>query len=1022
MSQSSGYFDDNPQLDSALEWAEQWYHVPLLLLLVGFMLWNRVQNWRRFIVDGEVLFSGNDPFYHFRSTMYVVRNWPATMPFDPWTHFPTGTRSGQFGTLMDQVVATVALVLGLGSPSESTVAMTALFAPAVMGALAAVPTYYLGKRLGGRIGALTAVVVLALSAGTFTQRSLVGVYDHQVAEALLQVTAVVAVMVALSVAERDRPIYEQFLERDVDALRDTLGWSVLAGFAIALYLWTWPPGVLLLGILGTFFILRLVLEFWRGGSPEHTAVAGAIALGSAGLFSLASLKTLELTATDQSILQPLLAFTIAAGCVFMAWLARYVEREDLDRTLYPVTVGGIIVVGAGLMAILLPEVFSYFVDQVLRVVGFTASPSATQTSVGEAQPLRNPSSLYNEYGLALLVMGIGAFYVLFQQLFGDEWPAERLLVVVWAAFISAATLTQLRFGVYFVFPVAGLTGLVVGRVVEWIDFSAEDGIDTYQVLAAITLVFVIIGPLVIVSPTALDYGQSADPGQGIEGWDQNLEWMQGNTPPVGTYGTGGNQSLEYYGTYPIQEDFDYSAGEYGVISWWDYGHWITTQAERIPNANPFQQGSDSAANFLLAPTEEKSLSVLDAIDEADAKTRYVNVDWKMTQVYGGQAFGGKFFAPPRFEDEYNTTANDYYRGIQVTRNGEITNQRVYYRTQKYYNSTVVRLYAYHGSAQSPQPVVLDWERDSANGRTFRVTPSDGRALKQFPNMSAARAYVREDGTAQVGGFGTMPNQRVPALQHYRYVGSSNMSGYDSSQHNRATLIEAQSYGIRFRQAADCTQNETSMPISGTNFCMPDGAANLLNDNYPAWTKTFERVPGATIEGQGPANATVTAAVRMRNEQTNETFVYRQQAQTGPNGNFELTVPYSTTGYDNWGTEKGYTNVSVRAETEYQLTATGVQNGQAMPFSGTTSVTESQVIGENSTASTVTLEPVFDIQTNSSGNGTTTDGDATETQNVTTDGNTSSSNTTGGSTDGSLNTTNTSGSLAPVAGPRVLSEP
>jgi len=30
-------------------------------------------------------------------------------------------------------------------------------------------------------------------------------------------------------------------------------------------------------------------------------------------------------------------------------------------------------------------------------------------------------------------------------------------------------------------------------------------------------------------------------------------------------------------------------GEYGVLSWWDYGHWITTIGERIPNANPFQQ-------------------------------------------------------------------------------------------------------------------------------------------------------------------------------------------------------------------------------------------------------------------------------------------------------------------------------------------------------------------------------------------------------------------------------------------------
>ncbi len=72
------------------------------------MLWNRVRSWQNFIVDGEVLFSGNDAWYHYRSTQYVVQNWPSTMPFDPWTNFPYGTSNGQFGTLFDQIIATVA--------------------------------------------------------------------------------------------------------------------------------------------------------------------------------------------------------------------------------------------------------------------------------------------------------------------------------------------------------------------------------------------------------------------------------------------------------------------------------------------------------------------------------------------------------------------------------------------------------------------------------------------------------------------------------------------------------------------------------------------------------------------------------------------------------------------------------------------------------------------------------------------------------------------------------------------------
>ena len=97
MSHSRGTSADNPEPESTLDRVKTWYHVPALLLVLGFMLWNRARNYSAYIVDGEVLFSGTDPWYHYRSTMYVVRNWPATMPFDPWTYFPYGNRSGQFG-------------------------------------------------------------------------------------------------------------------------------------------------------------------------------------------------------------------------------------------------------------------------------------------------------------------------------------------------------------------------------------------------------------------------------------------------------------------------------------------------------------------------------------------------------------------------------------------------------------------------------------------------------------------------------------------------------------------------------------------------------------------------------------------------------------------------------------------------------------------------------------------------------------------------------------------------------------
>src|SRR6056297_3601892 len=189
MSQRRGSIEDF-DISNALRDIRRWYHIPTLVVLLAFMLWVRVRGWQNFYRDGQVLLSGNDAWYHLRQTSYTVNNWPQTMPFDPWTYFAYGTSQSQFGTLFDQLMATAALIVGLGDPSQQTVATTVLFAPAVFGTLVAIPVYFAGKRLGGRFGGLVSVLVLALSTGGFLTRSLVGFSDHQVGEALFQMIAV----------------------------------------------------------------------------------------------------------------------------------------------------------------------------------------------------------------------------------------------------------------------------------------------------------------------------------------------------------------------------------------------------------------------------------------------------------------------------------------------------------------------------------------------------------------------------------------------------------------------------------------------------------------------------------------------------------------------------------------------------------------------------------------------------------------------------------------------------------------
>ena len=996
--------DEQPQsfADEMLEILHERYHVVSLVVVMLFMLWVRVQEYDRFIVDGQVFYWGNDPYYHHRETFYVVENWPRTMPFDPWTNFPEGTTVGQFGTLFDQLIATAALIIGLGDPSAHTVELVLLFAPAVFGAAVAIPTYLIARRLGGRLAGVVAIVILALLPGTFLLRSTVGFPDHHVAEVLFQAGAVLAMMVALAVAEREMPVWELVLDRDWDALRAPLGWSILAGFALGLYLWTWPPGVMLIGVFGIFFAIKISTDYLHGRTPEPVAFVGAVSMTVTGFLFLGSFQGASFAPSSFGYLQVMAAFGVAGGCVFLAWLARQWDARDLDAELYPAAVGSLAVVGIGLFAVVLPDTFSSMWRDFQRFIGF--GTEATGRTISEAQPflasvdpqqgITATDVIMQEYGLMLFTAFLVLFYVLARPLFASgnrfdqavlaggvvtigavlqfgigeavvglgmlpggvepvnvetalvsvfllaamlraDVDTEFLLVVVWALVIVAAAFTQVRFNYYLAAVVAVLNGYGARLLFDAIKLTDVDlrrsvDVEPYQVmallLAVLLVVPVLVAPMAIGNPVGVEPGAEGqqqqttsnvieaatgpNPGD-IEHWMGTFAWMNENTPEPGTYG-GADESMEYYGTYEPTDDFEYPDGAYGVMSWWDYGHWITVHGERVPTANPFQQGATHAANYLLAPDEEQANEILDEDGDEHEEVRYVMVDWQMVHV------DSKFSAPTVWYDEEDVTfEEDFVTPLWVETEGGIQ-PGTQLKDQRYYESTMIQLYLFHGSytpaggehAEHTGIEVVNYETHVTDEAEYKVVDSE-EPTTTFASVEEAEAYIEErDGDAQIVGIGDRPPEEVEALEHYRLVKSSETSRPD--------------------------QMYAEMP----------------------WVKTFEKVDGATVEGEGPSETTVYATVEMHDPATNETFPYTQRAETDENGEFAMTLPYSTTGYDEYGVDEGYTEPEVEAEGPYQFYTnleTDEDEEESYYYVSETNVTEGQVVGEDDAPVQVELE-------------------------------------------------------------------
>ncbi|MDZ5810483.1 oligosaccharyl transferase, archaeosortase A system-associated [Halorubrum sp. AD140] len=976
--------------ESPLDVLRRWYHVPVLLGAMVFMLWTRLRSYGNFIRDGEVYFRGNDPWYHLRSTSYLMENWPNTLPFDPWTGFPFGRDAGQFGTLWDHIMAVGIWIASplMGSPEEVMLVM----AP-IAGTLVAIPTFFIARRFVDRFAAVGAVVVLALLPGTFFNYSLVGFPDHSAAEVLFQSLAVLAFFVAFAVAEREAPVWELVVDRDWDALKRPSAYAAAAGVALGLYMWTWQPGVLMVGFTGVYLAIKITSDVSHGRTPEPVAFAGAVGMAVAGLMQVIALETFSFDPTDYSLLQVVLPLGVALGAVFLAWLARQWEWRDLDTSTYPPAVGGLILASAGVVWLAIPSLWSTLTDNLLNFVGFSAN--ASFQTIGEgAPPLQDASFadfVLGQYGLAFFLALVAVLYVLARPLYRSddsthtlyipaalavvgsvyaapqlydavggvvgldwqvvglviaaaflvgatflvEYDAEELYFVVWAAFIGSAAFTQTRFNYYLAVIIAVGAAYFLQLAINVLSLPSLENareIEGWQAMGAIVLVVLLVVPLVAVATPVWAAGANSGPGSVVE-WDESLQWMNDETPQPGEL-EGADNAMDPYDTYepPEDGDFEYPEGAYGVQSWWDYGHWITTRAERIPNANPFQQNAGAAADYLLAPSEADARDVLASQSEEGEHTRYVMVDWQMASP------NSKFGAPVTFYSG-NETREDFNRVLyqQTEQGGFRTAMQV--NKQRYHESQMIRLYEHYGSAVEPEPVVVDWETQTAQtqgGEQVDVDtlPSDPETtVRQFDNMSAAREYVEEDGSAQIGGVGDLPSERVDALEHHRLVHATEAPGQSPSALQVQTL---QQLGIDVEE------------LLGVS------ALQAFQDDF---VKTFERVPGATIEGSGAEPGEEVRATVEMEKPSGQTFEYTQYAEADEDGEFELTVPYSTTGYDEFGPEEGYTNTSVQATGPYNVTTQETTDDDMYTTrdAGQVEVTEGQVIGEDDAPATVELD-------------------------------------------------------------------
>lgn len=905
-----------PLKDAFLRVAKQHGHRIIVGVAMVVMVVTRLLGVSNHIQNGRILFSGTDSWYHYRQVVYSVQNWPHTMPYDPWTGYPTGATFDQFGTIFDQFLATIALLVGLGSPTDHTIRLVLLVVPPLLGALVAVPVYYLGRRLAGRWAGVIATVVLALTPGMMYTMSVAGRPDHHVVETLLMATSVVFLLRAFDAAHDMDIRPNHLLNREWSRVRPVAKSAVLAGVAIAAYILVWPPALTFIAIIGVFTVFLSTIKFVRGESIDPFLIALSTALGTAFVVILPVVdQTFDILHVG-FIHVGVLVLAIA-GCAFLAVIARLFDNRAHRGKLFVASIGGSVLTVLVATFVLAPEARAEIMRNALWLFGHE---DYTRLHIFETQPflVAGETPVFDEYRGLFIPAIVGAVVLtlrcLRRQNDGDYF------VLVWTVALVAMALLQIRFNYYLVISVAVLSGYAIIYILTNRDIlTAWPDLTIAQSTVVAIIILVMLTTVFPFGFTVFNHPVQQGGTEEVSQWSDSLDWLQTETPDEGTL-AGANNSLEYYGSYD-RASFRYPDGTYGVIAWWEPGHWITTEGERIPITNPFQQNIIPVAQFLMASDESTAGSEIRAIpSDTDVNARYVMLDWRSIDPVT------RFNTQVDMIDDKERS--DYHRPLYF-RAGSRYSYATSLRSQDYYETMVVRLYAYHGSARTPSPVVVQTERAFAGNRVLSAIPQGTPAVRTFDSLDEARDYANATDGAQVGGIGPNPYDPVPALSHYRVVHVSE---------NKAT--ESDDYLRTMRRANLST----------------GASVDVLQPSAPGWVKTFERVPGATVTGQGPANATVRATVELTVPKYG-TFDYVQYAETNSDGEFTMTVPYSTTGYDDWGPENGYTNTSVRATEPYTFeTVTGAYSTIPTDPSHTTTVhvSEGQVIGAEESNVSVTL--------------------------------------------------------------------
>lgn len=330
-----------------------------------------------------------------------------------------------------------------------------------------------------------------------------------------------------------------------------LRWAILAGVSLGLYMSSWSGGLLLVAPIWIWFFIIFIYKL-KNNQPIDVFVGNMCIT-----FSTALILYLPNCLFIKGIEFQVLTMGIVVASF---WIL-----HELTKVLGWRKLIGLVGLAVGVICFFIPGLTS-----VTRSVLFNFD-----ITIQEAL-LSGPKVLLAQYGTSFFLSIGGLAFAIKRK--------ENLLLIVWCTFMLILAINQRRWNYYFAINNAIMAAYFIYVMGSWIKENAR--IPATVVICSF-LLFTILPSTIAISNL---------PNTITKDWYAACVWLEKNTPEMDGY-------------YELNSD----KLDYGVLSWWDYGNWITRISKRAPVSNPMVH-QDIQWEVLTAKSEEEANTYLEGIN------------------------------------------------------------------------------------------------------------------------------------------------------------------------------------------------------------------------------------------------------------------------------------------------------------------------------------------------------------------------------------------------------------------------